>query len=206
MSLCGQHVGKNPGVRVQRLLSNTLWPPFDNTERRLAGHERHVVRDYWLRQPFQGQGTDFFERRCPFDRHGNALAKQYLSILGIGTQPSGDIADGANSGVARPLGKADLPEGRIALRDASAKAKLAPTPSPRGNQFGRRFAHRQRHPDGALRRVGARHRIVEEHHDPSPENWSSVPSNWLTSGPNAPWYSRRKSRTSSGSAVSVKAV
>jgi hypothetical protein len=35
---------------------------------------------------------------------------------------------------------------------------------------------------------------------PSPENWSSVPSNWLTSGPNAPWYSRRKSSTSSGSA------
>src|SRR5262245_45737960 len=33
---------------------------------------------------------------------------------------------------------------------------------------------------------------------PSPENWSSVPSNWLTSGPNAPWYSRRKSSTSSG--------
>jgi hypothetical protein len=26
---------------------------------------------------------------------------------------------------------------------------------------------------------------------PSPENWSSVPSNWLTSGPNAPWYWRR---------------
>src|SRR6516162_7277703 len=33
---------------------------------------------------------------------------------------------------------------------------------------------------------------------PSPENWSSVPSNWLTSGPSAPWYSRKKSRTSSG--------
>src|SRR5215213_9062791 len=33
---------------------------------------------------------------------------------------------------------------------------------------------------------------------PSPENWSSVPSNWLTRGPSAPWYSRRKSRTSLG--------
>src|SRR5215469_11050635 len=37
---------------------------------------------------------------------------------------------------------------------------------------------------------------------PSPENWSSMPSNWLTSGPSAPWYSRKKSSTSSGSAVS----
>src|ERR1051325_3630185 len=27
---------------------------------------------------------------------------------------------------------------------------------------------------------------------PSPENWSSVPSYFATSGPNAPWYSRRK--------------
>src|SRR6516164_5211380 len=26
---------------------------------------------------------------------------------------------------------------------------------------------------------------------PSPENWSSVPSNWLTSGPKAPWYSQK---------------
>ena len=77
----------------------------------MAGRERHVVRDYWLRQPFQGQRTDFFESRCPFDRHGNALAKQYLSVLGLSTQRGGDIADGANCGVARPLGKADLPEG-----------------------------------------------------------------------------------------------
>src|SRR6516165_10064636 len=125
---CQQHDGKNPGVRVQRLLSNTLWTPFDNTERRLTGRERHVVRDYWLRQPFKGQRTDFFESRCPFDRHGNALAKQYLSVLGLGTQPGGDIADGANCGVARPLGKADLPQRRIALRDASAKAEFAPAP------------------------------------------------------------------------------
>ena len=85
---------------MQRLLSKTLWTPFDNTESRLAGRERDVGRDYWLRQPFQGQRTDFFERRCPFDRHGDALAKQYLSVLGLGTQPGGDIADGANCGVA----------------------------------------------------------------------------------------------------------
>src|SRR5215831_7819196 len=33
---------------------------------------------------------------------------------------------------------------------------------------------------------------------PSPENWSSVPSNCSTSGPRAPWYRRRKSSTSLG--------
>jgi hypothetical protein len=29
-----------------------------------------------------------------------------------------------------------------------------------------RLAHRHRHPDRALGRVGTRHRIVEEHYDP----------------------------------------
>jgi len=118
---------------VHRPLSNTLWTPFDNTESRLAGRERHVVRDYWLRQPFQGQRTDFFESRCPFDRYGNALAKQYLSVLGLGAQPGGDVADGANCGVAGALGKPDPPQRRIALRDAGAETEFAPTPSPCGN-------------------------------------------------------------------------
>jgi hypothetical protein len=57
-----------------------------------------------------------------------------------------------------------------------------------------------------LRDARAKAQLTKNTMIPSPENWSSVPSNWLTSGPSAPWYSRRKSSTSSGSAVSVKAV
>jgi hypothetical protein len=34
----------------------------------------HVVRHHRLRQALQRQRTDFFERRCPFDRYGDALA------------------------------------------------------------------------------------------------------------------------------------
>src|SRR4051794_6744365 len=37
---------------------------------------------------------------------------------------------------------------------------------------------------------------------PSPEKWSSVPSDAATIGPSALWYSRSSSSTSSGSAVS----
>jgi hypothetical protein len=47
----------------------------------------------------------------------------------------------------------------------------------------------------SFRRVGARQKNTMI---PSPENWESVPSDWLTSGPNAPLYSRRNSRTSCG--------
>ena len=112
---------------MHRPLSNTLWAaPFDNTESRLAGRERHVVRDYRLRQPFQGQRTDFFESRCPFDRYGNALAKQYLSVLGLGAQPGGDVADGANRGVAGALGKPDPPQRR--RQRGSAEGRYNPEP------------------------------------------------------------------------------
>ena len=86
-------------MRVQRQVSNTLWTPFDNAQRRLTSCEGYIVRHYRLRQPFQRQRPDFFKRRCPFDRHGDALAQQYLSVLGLGTQPCRNVADGANRGV-----------------------------------------------------------------------------------------------------------
>jgi len=38
--------------------------------------------------------------------------------------------------------------------------------APVSDQLARRLAHRHRHLDGALCRVGAGHRIVKEHHDP----------------------------------------
>jgi hypothetical protein len=45
-------------------------------------------------------------------------------------------------------------------------AKLTAVAAPSRNQCARRLAHRYRHLDRALRRVGAWHRIIEEHHDP----------------------------------------
>ena len=53
---------RTPSVRVQRLISNTLRTPFDNTESRLAGRERDVVRLYPLRQTLQRERAHLF--RC----------------------------------------------------------------------------------------------------------------------------------------------
>ena len=90
------------------------------------------------------------------------------------------VADCADRGIAGALGKPNLAERRVTLGDTGAKPQIAATFAPSGDQLARRLTHRH--------------------------NWSSVPSNWLTSVPNAPWYSLRKSKTSAGSAVLVKAV
>src|SRR5262249_52802695 len=73
---------------------------------------------------------------------------------------------GANRGVAGAFGEADLAQRGIALRNTGTKAKFATSLTPVGDQRASRLAHRHRHLDGALRRVGAWHWIVEEHHDP----------------------------------------
>src|SRR6516225_3454039 len=93
-------------------------------------------------------------------------ADQDLAILGLGTEPGGEIAYGADRGIARAVGKADLAQCRVTLRDAGTKTKFTAVQAPSRNQCARLFAHRHRHVDRALRRVGAWHRIIEEHHDP----------------------------------------
>ena len=55
----------------------------------------------------------------------DAAADQDLAILGLGTKPRGEIAYRTDRGVARAFGKADLAEGRVALRDTRTKTKLA---------------------------------------------------------------------------------
>jgi len=53
--------------------------------------------------------------------------------------------------------------GRVALRDTRAKAERAAATTPCSNQRACRLAHRHCHVDRTLGRVGAGHRIVEEH-------------------------------------------
>src|SRR5580693_9115538 len=69
-----------------------------------------------------------------------------------------------------------------------------------------RWRHCCCHFDRAFGWVGAWHRIVKEHHDPVTRELIERTLELADQRPHAPWYSRRKSRTSSGSAVSVKAV
>ena len=57
--------------------------PFDNSESRLAGRERHVERCNRLRQTFERQGADVFEGDAFVEASRNALAYQNLTILGF---------------------------------------------------------------------------------------------------------------------------
>ena len=82
----------------------------------------------------------------------------------------------------RAIGKADLAECCVALRYTGAKAQHAATPSPGRSHVTGGLAHGHRH---FARWAGSRQgtKSLKNTMIPSPENWSSVPSNWLTSGP-----------------------
>src|SRR5881394_240229 len=149
----------------QRPRSNALWAAFDNTEGRLRGRERHIVGHNRLGKAFQGDRANLFSCDASFERDVDALAEQDLTVPGLTAEPSRNIAHGADRGIAGSFGEADLTQRRITLRNPGAKAQI-PTARAPGLGHGR----------GSLKNTMM----------PSPENWSSVPSNWATSGPSAP--------------------
>src|SRR5207248_7099230 len=91
---------------------------------------------------------------------------QYLTILCLGTEPSSQVAHGADCGVAGALGKADLSKRGVALCNADSKAQITIASTPGSDQGAGRLAHRYRHFDRPLGGVRDRHRVVKEHHDP----------------------------------------
>ena len=84
--------------------------------------ERHVEGRDRLAETFHGQATEVFQRNRFFHCGCDAATYQYLPVLGLSAQPSRQIAHRADRGVAGTLGEADLPERRVALGDAGAKA------------------------------------------------------------------------------------
>src|SRR5215831_10138496 len=147
--------------------------------------------------------TPPLENRLFAPESSYAATDQDLPVLGLSTKPCGEVAYGADRGIAGAFGKTDLPQGRIALRNAGAKAEFIAVAAPGSDQLAGRLAHRHRHLDRAAGRVGARHGVVEQHHDPVTRELIERALELGNEGPRAPWYSRRKSRTFSGSAVSV---
>jgi len=83
---------------------------FDNSQSWLVGRERHIESGYRLAETFQFQAAEVFHRNCVFYCGGDPTADQDLTILGLGAEPSGQVAHRSNCGVARSLGKADLPQ------------------------------------------------------------------------------------------------
>src|SRR5262244_1904341 len=78
----------------------------------------------------QLQVSEILQPRYRFDRASDAAADQDLPVLRLGTQPCGEVAHRAGCGVAGAFGKADLAQGRVALCDAGAEAKLAAVAAP----------------------------------------------------------------------------
>ena len=79
-------------------------------------------------------------------------------ILGLGTKTGGNIAHGADSGIAGAFGEPDLAQRRVALGDTGPKPQIAATFAPGGDQLAGRLTHRYRHLDRAFCRVGDRYR------------------------------------------------
>ena len=86
----------------------------------------------------QLQISEILQRRNRLDRTSDAAADQDLPILGLSTKPGGEVAYRADRGVVGAFGKADLTQGRIALRDASSETKFAAIATPSRNQCARR--------------------------------------------------------------------
>ena len=102
----------------------------------------------------------------PHDRFSDVAADEGLPVLGLSTKPRGEVAPRTDGDVTGAFGKADLAQGRVALRDAGAETKFVAVAAPVSNQLARRFAHSHRHHDRALGRVRTRNGVVEKHHDP----------------------------------------
>ena len=84
----------------------------------------HVVDGDGLAQALQRHLADLFELCVLFDRDCDTATDQYLPVLGLAAEASGEIGDRTNRGVVHALGKADLAQGRIALRDANAEPQI----------------------------------------------------------------------------------
>src|SRR5215471_6821261 len=111
-------------------------------------------------QPFQRERSDFFERYGILDRDGPSLSDKDLPILGFSAKTRGEIAHGADRGIAGAFRKADLTEGRVTLGDPNTKPEQSATSAPASDQCARRLAHRHCHLDSALGWVGTWDRIV----------------------------------------------
>ena len=123
------------GGATQRAYSDILWrPPFDNTESRLGGRERHIVGHDRLGEALEGERANLFGGDASLQRDIDALTEQNLTVFGLSAKTGGDIAHGADRGVARAFGEPDLAQRRIALCDTGAKAQITTTLTPVGDQ------------------------------------------------------------------------
>src|SRR5437762_3294564 len=87
-----------------------------------------------------------------------------LAGLGLAAQTRRQVGDRADRAVVPAALEADGADGRVALRDADPEVQLVPALAPPAQERRHAVTHRQRHPNGALGRVGHWNRVIEEDH------------------------------------------
>src|SRR6266581_5626337 len=83
-----------------------------------------VVDGNGLAQSLERQIADLFELYRVLDGNSGATGNQDLPVLRLGAKPGCQIGDGADCGVIHTLGKANLAQGRVTLRDADPEAEV----------------------------------------------------------------------------------
>src|SRR6516164_7777829 len=103
------------------------------TSLRRTGALHDVKCRDWPPKAPQLQVSEVLESRNRLDRFSDAAADEDLPVLGLRTEPRGEVAYRADRGVARAFGKADLAQGRVTLRDTRAETKFAAMTTPNSN-------------------------------------------------------------------------
>src|SRR5262249_52022473 len=111
-------------------------------------------------EALQRQNAQLFELDQRLDRPEDALRDQDLAGLRLAAEPRGHVGHGADRPVVHSALEADRADGRVTLIDPDAEVELVAAPAPLCEQLVDLRAHPRRHPHGALRRVGHRHRVV----------------------------------------------
>ena len=78
----------------------------------MGSPERHIVRHYRLSEALEGKRAKLFSGDASLQCDIDPLAEQNLVVLGLGAQPSCNIAHGADRGVAGAFGEPDLAKSR----------------------------------------------------------------------------------------------
>ena len=158
-------------------------------------------------EALERQLADVLDLDVALELRDHPARDQDLAGLGLAAEPRGEVGDRADGAVVEPSLEADGADGGIALGDADAPGP-ARSPAcatcrsarPRASRMA--TAMRTARAAASGTGTGSLKKIIM----PSPVKRSSVPSCSRMSRPISAWYSRSTPMTSSGSAVSAKAV
>ena len=187
--------------------SNTWRALIDKAKCGARGRKRHIVGDDRLGEALEGESAKLFGGDASPQSNIDALTQENLAVLCLGAKPRRDIAHRADRRIVRSGRKTRSALGsRSPGRCRRRNPIRCPAAPRRRSTLAGRLAHRHRHLDRALGRVGTRHRVVKEHHHPVAREMAERALEPRDQRPERGMVFARNSMTSSGSAVSENAV